>query len=239
VLGLADVPVRVLDIEAAIRGEAEENAQRLGFSPEEGVEVFGAVLEEEKLLARGRQKEAARRAGIESGRSRRGERDTNVPKNLRNVQDQEIRGESRELAANVTGYSWRSLDMAGEVVGHAVEEPDTFQPIREEMNRSRNIGKAHAAAQAARHLAKLIHASHEAQAECLRLVLRAETRMVVEVQAGRERGEIAVRDDNLRRGPDARTSGVGKATLPEIGIDRRRLREWCILASVPDDIMEH
>jgi hypothetical protein len=35
-----------------------------------------------------------------------------------------------------------SLSRAGFVVEHARAEPDTFQPIREEMNRSRNIGWA-------------------------------------------------------------------------------------------------
>jgi len=53
-----------------------------------------------------------------------------------------VRGESRELAANVTGYSWRSLEMARFVVEHAKVEPDTFDEIRQEMNRTRNIARA-------------------------------------------------------------------------------------------------
>jgi hypothetical protein len=147
VLGLADVPVRVIDLEAIVRGEADENAQRLGFAPEEAIEVFDAVIKEEQELARQRQKEAARRAGIESGKVRRGEReDANVPHNVQDVQAVEVRGDARDLAAAVTGYSHMSLSRAGFVVDHAVAEPDTFQPIREEMNRSRNVGKAHAAA---------------------------------------------------------------------------------------------
>jgi hypothetical protein len=136
VLGLAEVPVRVIDIEALVRGEADENAQRLGFSPEEAVEVYNAVLKEEREQARERQK-----AGLRRGREKAPAEEASVQENLLNG----TKLQSRDLAANVTGYSWRSLDMAGEVVGHAVEEPDTFQPIREEMNRSRNIGKAHAA----------------------------------------------------------------------------------------------
>jgi ParB family chromosome partitioning protein len=39
VLGLAEVPVRVVDLEALVRGEADENAQRLGFAPGEAIEV--------------------------------------------------------------------------------------------------------------------------------------------------------------------------------------------------------
>ena len=52
---------------------------------------------------------------------------------------------SDDRAAAVTGYDAKSISMARFVVSRAVAEPDTFQSIREEMNRSRNINKAHAA----------------------------------------------------------------------------------------------
>jgi hypothetical protein len=146
---LASVPIEVLEEAACLAlldGRAPTHAQRLGFAPEEGVNIFDALIEEERGLARRRLSEAGKRGGVESGRSRRGEREeANPPGISRRVQDQEARGESRELAANVTGYSEKSLRMARFVVSHAVAEPDTFDEIRTEMNRSRNIGKAHAA----------------------------------------------------------------------------------------------
>jgi hypothetical protein len=133
VLGLAEVPVRVMDIPLPIRGEAEENAQRLGFSPEEGLEVYDAVLEEERRLAKSRQK-----AGLRRGREK-------APAEEAPVQGNSLNGagvQSRDLAAAVTGYSEKSLRMARFVVEHAKAEPDIFDDIRQEMNRTRNIARA-------------------------------------------------------------------------------------------------
>jgi hypothetical protein len=87
--------------------------------------------------------------------------------------------------------------------------------------------------QAARHLAKLIHASNESQAEILRLVLRAELRMVDEIRVARERREIARRKDGPAiRDLDRTSDKIAPATLAEIGVDRRRVHEWRILAEV-------
>ena len=70
-------------------------------------------------------------------------------------------------------------------------------------------------------------AANETQADCLRLIIRAELRMAAAIDAGQQRGEVTTREDNLRRGPDIHTSDIG-ATLPELGIDRRRpLRARC------------
>jgi hypothetical protein len=90
--------------------------------------------------------------------------------------------------------------------------------------------------QAARHLAKLIHASNEAQAECLRLVVQAERRMVLEIEDGRARGEVATVGN-----PDfamVQSADHRPATFKELGIDKRRVREWRILASVPIEVLE-
>ncbi len=54
----------------------------------------------------------------------------------------------------------------------------------------------------------------------------AEIRMANEVDAAQERGEVARREDNLLRGPDDRSSDIGKATLSDLGIDRRHVSDW-------------
>jgi hypothetical protein len=129
--------------------------------------------------------------------------------------------------------------LMGEVVPAASTLPGLIDRARmhlELAKTSAEVFEAHTAAQAARHLTKLIHATHEAQAECLRLVLLAQRRMVDEVRAGQGRGEIAGKGN-----PDfanARTSGNRPATLPEIKLDSRRLAEWRILAAVGGEWIE-
>jgi hypothetical protein len=130
--------------------------------------------------------------------------------------------------------------LTGEVVPAASTLPGLIDRARMHLELAKThaeVFEAHAAAQAARHLAKLIHASNEAQGECLRLVLRAEMRMVDEVRAARERREIDVKGGD-RKSINVRTSDIDPATLPEVGIDRRRLSEWRILAAVGFDWIE-
>ena len=71
-----------------------------------------------------------------------------------------------------------------------------------------------------------------AKNECELVVLLAEARIGAELKAAQERGEVATRDDNLRRGAEVRSSDIGKATLPEIGIPRQRAAEMKKLAEV-------
>jgi N6-adenosine-specific RNA methylase IME4 len=96
------------------------------------------------------------------------------------------------------------------------------------------------AAKAARHLAQLIHAANETQAECLRLIVQAERRMVLEIDDGQERGEIAGRGnpDLVAGSENVRTADNWPATYKELGLDRRRVREWRVLASVPIEVLE-
>jgi ParB-like chromosome segregation protein Spo0J len=126
VLGLAEVPVRVLDIGALVRGEADENTQRLGFAPEEALKVYGAVLEEEKRLARERQK-----AGLRRGKEKAPAEDVPVPGIARDG------GEARDLAAAITGYSEKSLRMTRIVARHGEAEADIFDAVLEDIKRGR------------------------------------------------------------------------------------------------------
>jgi hypothetical protein len=72
---------------------------------------------------------------------------------------------------------------------------------------SAEVLQAHEVAKAARHLAKLIHAANDTQAECLRMVVQAERRMVLEIEDGQARGEVASYEDTLKRGARVRTPG--------------------------------
>lgn len=111
-----------------------------------------------------------------------------------------------------------------------------------EARTSAEVLEARAAAKAALHYAKLQKAANETQADCLLLIKRAEMRLVEEVRAARERGEIAqhggvrkseikVRTPDLDRAASAggikpRTPGLDHATLDEIGISSQRFAEW-------------
>jgi hypothetical protein len=126
--------------------------------------------------------------------------------------------------------------ITGEIVPAASTLPGLIDRARMHLELAKThaeVFEAHAAAQAARHLAKLIHASNESQAEILRLVLRAELRMVDEIRVARERREIARRKDGPAiRDLDRTSDKIAPATLAEIGVDRRRVHEWRILAEV-------
>jgi hypothetical protein len=99
-LGLAEVPVRILDIEAIVLGEADENAQRLGFAPSEAVEIYDAVIETEKDLARRRQL-----AGLRKGKEP-------AEREVEPGAGKSRNGEARDLAAAKTGWSEKSLRQA-------------------------------------------------------------------------------------------------------------------------------
>jgi N6-adenosine-specific RNA methylase IME4 len=142
--------------------------------------------------------------------------------------------------------------ITGEIVPAASTLPGLIDRARMHLELAKThaeVFEAHAAAQAARHLAKLIHASNESQAEILRLVLRAECRMVAEVAAGRRRGELATNRDNrhslgiwtsdaIKNTDNGGGQVAQKATLREIGVDPRRLTEWRLLASVEPEWLE-
>jgi hypothetical protein len=56
---------------------------------------------------------------------------------------------------------------------------------------SAEVLEARAAAQAALHYAKLVKAANETQADCLKMIARAEIRMANEIDAAQARGEVA------------------------------------------------
>ena len=57
---------------------------------------------------------------------------------------------------------------------------------------SAEVLEARAAAKAALHYARLQKAANETQADCLAMIKRAEIRMADELDAARDRGEVAI-----------------------------------------------
>ncbi|MDS4011549.1 MAG: DNA N-6-adenine-methyltransferase [Defluviicoccus sp.] len=111
-----------------------------------------------------------------------------------------------------------------------------------EARTSAEILEVRAAAKAALHYAKLQKAANETQADCLLLIKRAEMRLVEEVRAAREQGEVARNGGDRKSGISVRTPGTDRAaseggisprnpgtdpaTLDELGLSRQRFAEW-------------
>jgi hypothetical protein len=101
-----------------------------------------------------------------------------------------------------------------------------------EARTSAEVLESRAMAQAAMHYAKVTKAANDTQADCLRLIVRAEMRMAREIDAAQERGEVAVRG---RPGVNVQSSDI---YYPELGVDRRRVSEWRDAAEAGDEIVD-
>jgi hypothetical protein len=88
---------------------------------------------------------------------------------------------------------------------------------------SAEVLEAKAQAQAALHYAKITKAATETQAVCLKIIVRAESRMADEVDAGQERGEIAKPNQPV-------SQYVGKSDIPstlsDIGVTRQQVHDF-------------
>src|SRR5512134_287058 len=111
-----------------------------------------------------------------------------------------------------------------------------------EARTSAEVLEARAAAKAVLEYARLTKATRKAQADCFLIIKYAEMRLVEEVRAAQERGELA-RHGGVRKGAikprtsgldraacesgiSSRGSGTDPATLDEIGISSQRFAEW-------------
>lgn len=103
---------------------------------------------------------------------------------------------------------------------------------------SAEVLEAKAAAEAALHYAKVTKAANETQADCLRMIVRAEMRMADEIDRGQERGEVARPKDTLRQNAVVQSSDNGPATYEDLGIDRRRVAEWREIRDAGDEVIE-
>jgi ParB family chromosome partitioning protein len=112
------VPVRVVDIEAIVRGELAENAHRKDFTPSELVAIAGTVEARERELAKQRQAHGGPRSGKLPERSK---------------------GDTRDRIAAPLGVSGRTLEKAKAVVEAAEAEPERFGHLIEKMDRAGKV----------------------------------------------------------------------------------------------------
>jgi hypothetical protein len=109
-----------------------------------------------------------------------------------------------------------------------------------EARSSAEVLEAMAAAQAALHYARLIHAANETQADCIAIVARAQIRMANEIDGAQQRGELAQRKDGGRPSKTPPKPGeVSKpATFANLNIDHRRVHEWRVLRDAGEAVLD-
>ena len=103
----------------------------------------------------------------------------------------------------------------------------------EQARTSAEVLEARTAAQVALHYARLAKATAAAQADCLRIILRAEGRLVAAIDEGQANGVIPSRGRHVRTAD--MTHGVG---LDAIGVSRQRLNEWRAIAAAGSALVE-
>jgi hypothetical protein len=122
-LGREEIPVTVIDLEEVIRGEWAENAERKAFTPSEAVAI-GRIIEERERA---------------KGKERLGH---NQYTSLSEKFSETTQHRTRDIVGAALGMSGPTYEAAKTVVALAEEDPETFGPIKEEMDRT---GRPHPA----------------------------------------------------------------------------------------------
>lgn len=117
------IPCHIIDVDAIVAGEWDENAQRKDFEPSEAVKIKRTLESVMRKLQATRP--AAERAA--PGRKARGDR----------------AGRTDDKVAKLTGIKRESLRKAEEVVTAAEENPELFGDLQEQMDRTGKINTAH------------------------------------------------------------------------------------------------
>jgi N6-adenosine-specific RNA methylase IME4 len=136
-LGMATVPVHVVDIDGIVRGELAANVYRKAFTPSEMVAITATVEERERELARQRMTLGKISTGSQTGKT-------------------------RDKVATPLGVSGRTLEKARAVVQAAEAEPDTFGPLVTEMDRTGKVNAAHRALRRIEDEKRITHLVHVA-----------------------------------------------------------------------------
>jgi len=125
-LGWKTIPTVIVDLDdyERLRVEEDENTIRKDFTPSEAVAIRNARLARERERAKERQ-EATQFGSDGSG---------NFP--------EPDKGDSRDKAAEGTGYSGRTLDKAAAVMEAAAADP-ALEPVVEEMDRTGKVDPAY------------------------------------------------------------------------------------------------
>jgi len=113
-LGWKEIPVTVINLDKIIKGEYAENAIRKDFDPSEAVAIWEAM------------------------ESYQGER-----ADLGLQSDSDRSDQRRDRAAKILGMGHDTLSKAKQVVEAAKKEPDKYQLLQEEMDKSGNVNKAY------------------------------------------------------------------------------------------------
>jgi len=129
-LGWTEIPVRIMDINNALRGEYDENALRVDFLPSEMVAITEAIREQVEIEARQRQLEHLNNLGVLVDRA-------NYP-NERTTGS----GRTNDILAKRAGTSRRTLEKARTVVQAAQERPE-YRHLVEEMDSTGNVDRAY------------------------------------------------------------------------------------------------
>jgi hypothetical protein len=95
---------------------------------------------------------------------------------------------------------------------------------------SAEVLEAKGLAEMALHYARVTEAANQTQADCLRIVMRAEIRMANGVDAAQECGQLP------RRG--GYKSKVRTADFAEVGLDKRRVNEWRAVRDAGEQFVE-
>jgi ParB/RepB/Spo0J family partition protein len=111
-LGLTEIPVRIIDLDGVVRGEFAENACRKDFTPSELVAITTAIEQRERELAHER---------MTLGKISTGS------------------GKTRDKVAAPFGISGRTLEKARAVVEAAEAEPERFGKLVADMDRTGKV----------------------------------------------------------------------------------------------------
>ena len=123
-LGWESVPVHVVPLDDIVRGEFDENVVREDFLPSE----MDAIAK--KFQARERQSAKKRQGG--PGRERSGK-----------FPQQSEKGKSRDKIGKLAGVSGRTLDKIADVCEAAEAEPEKYQALVAEMDKTRRVNGVH------------------------------------------------------------------------------------------------
>jgi N6-adenosine-specific RNA methylase IME4/ParB-like chromosome segregation protein Spo0J len=128
-LGRKMIPAHVVDVEAIVRGECDENTLREDFTPSECVDIAADVEAEEKRLAKKRQQEHGKTAP-----GKKADTSANFA---------EVKGETRAKVAGHVGMSHTTLTRATEVVAAAKADPEKYGKLAEDMDRTGKVAGVH------------------------------------------------------------------------------------------------
>jgi ParB-like chromosome segregation protein Spo0J len=143
-LGWQEVDVHVVanmdDALAVLRAEHDENTCRKDFTPSEAASIGMAIEALEKPKARERQKAGSKKGGKTAGKGRPKQGSGKLPEPC---SPPAANNQTRDKVAEAVGMSGRTYEKAKRVVEAAEAEPETFGPVKEEMDRTGNVDGAY------------------------------------------------------------------------------------------------